>query len=102
MMKVIVTAALLIATAPRAEPLPGGQVERKTEIRDFVGRDLAASRRRLEECSDLKSANVASLLQRLSSTMQEIDQFIAELQALRQRLQHEASSSSARSCNTRT
>jgi hypothetical protein len=35
--------------------------------------------------------NVALLLQRLSgNTMQEIDQFIAELQALRQRLQHEA------------
>ena len=76
-----------------------GQVERaveifsrvEDEIRDFVGRDLAASRHRLENCSDLTPANVASLLQRLSgNTMQEIDQFIAELQALRQRLQHEA------------
>jgi hypothetical protein len=76
-----------------------GQVERavemfsrvEDEIRDFVGRDLAASRHRLEECSDLTPANVASLLHRLSgNTMQEIDQFIAELQALRQRLQHEA------------
>src|SRR6266481_1675371 len=76
-----------------------GQVERaveifsrvEDEIRDFVGRDLAASRRRLENCSDLTPANVASLLQRLpGNTMQEIDQFIAELQALRQRLQHEA------------
>jgi hypothetical protein len=61
------------------------------EIRDFVGRDLAASRHRLEECSDLTPAHVASLLHRLSgNTMQEIDQFIAKLQALRQRLQHEA------------
>ena len=77
-----------------------GQVERaveifsrvEDEIRDFVGRDLAASRHRLEEdCSDLTPANVASLLQRLpGNTMQEIDQLIAELQALRQRLQHEA------------
>ena len=76
-----------------------GQVERaveifsrvEDEIRDFVGRDVAASRHRLEECSDLTPANVASLLQRLSgSTMQEIDQLIAELQAWRQRLQHEA------------
>jgi hypothetical protein len=76
-----------------------GQVERaveifsrvEDEIRDFVGRDLAASRHRLEACSDLTPANVASLLQRLpGNTMQEIDQFIAELQALRQRLQHEA------------
>jgi len=76
-----------------------GQVERaveifsrvEDEIRDFVGRDLAASRHRLENCSDLTPANIASLLQRLpGNTMQEIDQFIAELQALRQRLQHEA------------
>jgi len=76
-----------------------GQVERaveifsrvEDEIRDFVGRDLAASRHRLENCSDLTPANVASLLQLLpGNTMQEIDQFIAELQALRQRLQHEA------------
>jgi hypothetical protein len=61
------------------------------EIRDFVRRDLAASRRRLEDCSDLTPGNVDSLLQRLSgTTVQEIDHFIAELQALRQRLQHEA------------
>src|SRR5215831_13870599 len=69
--------------------IPYARVE--DEIRDFVGRDLAASRHRLEDCSDLTPANVASLLQRLpGNTMQEIDQFIAELQALRQRLQHEA------------
>jgi hypothetical protein len=76
-----------------------GQVERAVEIfsrvegeiRDFVRRDLAASRRRLEDCSDLTPGNVDSLLQRLSgTTVQEIDHFIAELQALRQRLQHEA------------
>jgi len=54
-----------------------GQVERaveifsrvEDEIRDFVGRDLAASRRRLENCSDLTPANVASLLQRLPGTV---------------------------------
>jgi hypothetical protein len=53
-----------------------GQVERaveifsrvEDEIRDFVGRDVAASRHRLEECSDLTPANVASLLQRLPAT----------------------------------
>jgi hypothetical protein len=76
-----------------------GQVERAVEIlsrvegeiRDFVRRDLAASRHRLEDCSDLTPGNVDSLLQRLSgTTVQEIDHFIAELQALRQRLQHEA------------
>src|SRR5215510_7983870 len=77
-----------------------GQVERAVEIfsrvegeiRDFVRRDLAAaSRHRLEDCSDLTPDNVDSLLQRLSgTTVQEIDHFIAELQALRQRLQHEA------------
>jgi hypothetical protein len=62
------------------------------EIRDFVRRDLAAaSRHRLEDCSDLIPGDVDSLLQRLSgTTVQEIDHFIAELQALRQRLQHEA------------
>ena len=54
-------------------------------------RDLAASRHRLEDCSDLTPGNVDSLLQRLSgTTVQEIDHFIAELQALRQRLQREA------------
>jgi hypothetical protein len=76
-----------------------GQVERAVEIfsrvegeiRDFVRRDLAASRRRLEDCSHLTPGNVDSLLQRFSgTTVQEIDHFIAELQALRQRLQHEA------------
>jgi hypothetical protein len=62
------------------------------EIRDFVRRDLAAaSRHRLEDCSDLTPGNVDSQLQRLSgTTVQEIDHFIAELQALRRRLQHEA------------
>jgi hypothetical protein len=50
-----------------------------------------ASRHRLEDCSDLTAGNVDSLLQRLSgTTVQEINHFIAELQALRQRLQHEA------------
>src|SRR5262245_11726828 len=76
-----------------------GQVERAVEIfsrvegeiRDFVRRGLAASRHRLEDCSDLTPGTVDSLLQRLSgTTVQEIDHFIAELQALRQRLQHEA------------
>src|SRR5262249_9265633 len=76
-----------------------GQVERAVElfsrvegeIGDFVRRDLAASSYRLEESSDLTPGNVDSLLQRLSgTTVQEIDHFIAELQALRQRLQHEA------------
>ena len=38
-----------------------------------------------------RNADLDSLLQRLSgTTVQEIDHFIAELQALRQRLQHEA------------
>jgi methyl-accepting chemotaxis protein len=68
-----------------------GQVERaveifsrvENEIRDFVGR----SRHRLEECSDLATANVASLS---DSVVQEIDQLNAELQALRHRLQHQA------------
>ena len=76
-----------------------GQVERAVEIfsrvegeiRDFVRRDLAASGHRLEDSSDLTPGNVDSLLQRLSgTTVQEIDHFIAELQALSQRLQHEA------------
>jgi hypothetical protein len=76
-----------------------GQVEQaveifsrvESEIRDFVRRDVAASRPRLEDCSDLTPANVASLLQRLSdNVVHEIDQPIAELQALRRQLQHEA------------
>jgi vacuolar-type H+-ATPase subunit I/STV1 len=72
-----------------------GQVERtveifsrvEDEIRDFICQDLAASRHRLEECSDLRTANVASLS---DNVVQEIDQLNAELQALRHRLQHEA------------
>jgi hypothetical protein len=66
----------------------GGDFSRvEDEIRDFVGRDLAASRQRLEECSDLTTANVASLS---DNVVQKIDQLNAELQALRHRLQHEA------------
>jgi hypothetical protein len=57
------------------------------EIRDFVGRDLAASRQRLEESSDLTTANVASLS---DDVVQEIYELNADLQALRHRLQHEA------------
>jgi hypothetical protein len=72
-----------------------GQVERaveifsrvEDEIRDFVGRDLAASRHQSEECSDLTTVNVASLS---DNVVQEIDQLNADLQALRHRLQHEA------------
>jgi len=72
-----------------------GQVERaveifskvEDEIRDFVGRDLSASRHRLAECSDLTTANVASLS---ANVVQEIDQLNADLQALRHRLQREA------------
>ena len=72
-----------------------GQVERAVEIfsrvedemRDFVGQDIAAPRHRLEECSDLTTANVASVS---DNVVQEIDQLNAELQELRHRLQHEA------------
>src|SRR5262249_38454191 len=72
------------------------------ESRDFARRELAASRHRLEDCSDLTPGNVDSLLQRLpGTTVQEIDHFIAELQALRQRCNTKRRGSSARSCNTR-
>jgi hypothetical protein len=85
------TAGLIGSVLIQDADLNGTGIVVDNEIRDFVRRDLAASRHRLEDCSDLTPGNVDSLLQQLSgTTVQEIDHFIAELQALRQRLQHEA------------
>ena len=61
------------------------------EIRDIVRRDAATSRRPLEDWTDLTPGDIGALLQRVSgNSVQEIDAFIAELQALRHKLQEEA------------
>lgn len=61
------------------------------EIRDIVRRDAAVPRRRLEDWTDLTPGHIGALLQRVSAnSVQEIDTFIAELQALRHKLQDEA------------
>jgi hypothetical protein len=61
------------------------------EIRDIVRRDAAAPRRRLEDWTDLTPGHIAALLQRVSGdSVLEIDNFIAELHTLRDKLQNEA------------
>jgi hypothetical protein len=70
------------------------------EIREFVRRDVATLRRTpTDPSSDLMANKVNSLVQRVSTTStQEIDRLIAELQSLRsflltegERVQHEIS-----------
>jgi primosomal protein N'' len=59
------------------------------EIRQVVRRDATAPR--VPQGSDNELADVGSLLQRLSGTsVQEIENLIAELQILRDKLQNEA------------
>jgi hypothetical protein len=62
------------------------------EIRDFVRRDAAFLRRPANSDGERVASNISSLLQRVSGTsVQEIDRLIAELTALRQRLEQEGS-----------
>ncbi|MGA7487379.1 MAG: hypothetical protein WBW74_10655 [Xanthobacteraceae bacterium] len=61
------------------------------EIRDFVRRDAAVSRRRLEDWTDLTPGHIGTLLQRVAGdAVRAIDDSIAELQTLRHQLQHAA------------
>jgi len=58
------------------------------EIRDFVRRDVTGSWRPSEECTELTAGNVGWLLQRASgNAVQQIDESIAALRALCDKLQ---------------
>ena len=60
------------------------------EIRKFVRRDINSIRRNRETDSQLVANDISSLLQRVAGTsVQEIDQLIAELQSLRETLSTE-------------
>jgi cation transport regulator ChaC len=78
------------------DQLAGTEVE--TEIREFVRRDVMTNRERHpDEESEMAASSINSVLQRAStSSVQEIDKLIAELQTLgdtlhkeRVRVQHE-------------
>jgi hypothetical protein len=68
-----------------------GKTEVEGEIRDFVRRDVTQLRRPVSDAgSEIMANNVGSLVQRVTTTsVQEIDALIAELQALRDILQSE-------------
>jgi hypothetical protein len=71
--------------------LPAGS-EFEGEIREFVRRDVAPVRKPLaaEGGGDLAVSNINTLVQKVSSSsVQEIDKLIAELQSLRNYLQSE-------------
>ena len=69
------------------------ETEVEGEIREFVRRDVATLRRTpmIDSGSDLMANNVNSLVQRVATTsVQEIDKLIAELQTLREYLRSES------------
>jgi len=68
------------------------ETEVEGEIREFVRREVVTSpRRQSENESELVANNLNSLLHRVNSTsVQEIDKLITELQMLRDKLQSEA------------
>jgi hypothetical protein len=73
------------------EPEKQGDVE--AEIREFVRRDVAMAgpRRQSQPDGDLVQSNIGSLLHHVSlNSVQEIDRLIAELEALKDRLRHQA------------
>ncbi len=60
------------------------------EIRDYVRNDVVSPRRRRETGGELGADNVSSLVERVAgASIQEIDNLIAELQAVREFLQTE-------------
>lgn len=60
------------------------------QIREFVRRDFAGTRREAESESQMVATNITSLLQRVAGhSIQEIDRLIAELQLLRETLHQE-------------
>src|SRR5215471_16201485 len=67
------------------------ETEVEGEIHEFVRREVANSGRQPENESELVANNLNSLLHRVNSTsVQEIDKLITELQMLRDKLQSEA------------
>jgi hypothetical protein len=63
----------------------------ESEIRELVRRDAVAPSLRRGDDSELTANNIGSMLQRVSgASLQEIEQHIAELRTLRERLQNEA------------
>jgi len=61
------------------------------EIRDLASQDTTARRLQQGNDNELAASNIGSLLQRVSGTsIQEIENLIAELQILRSKLQNEA------------
>ncbi len=61
------------------------------EIRDLASQAATAPRQQQENDNELAASNIGSLLQRVSGTsIQEIENLIAELQILRGKLQNEA------------
>jgi hypothetical protein len=70
----------------QAEQAPASD-EVEGELREIVRQDLTNLRRNPETDSDLAANNIGSLLQRVaSSSVQEIDRQIAELESLREML----------------
>jgi hypothetical protein len=77
-------------TTDEASGIERAEAEVEGGIRDFVRRDAAALRRQPENDSEIVAGNISSLLQRVSvNSVQEIDRLIADLQALRERLEDE-------------
>jgi len=67
------------------------ETEVEGEIREFVRRDVARRSSPSDPGSDLMANNVNSLVQRVATTStQEIDKLIAELQTLREYLRSES------------
>ena len=79
-------------TRDTAEHDQPAQMEVEAEIREFVRRDVVATRERQPENeSEMVANSINSLLQRTTTTsVQEIDKLITELQTLRDTLQSEA------------
>jgi hypothetical protein len=77
-------------TTDEAGGVEQAEAEVEGGIRDFVRRDAAALRRQPGNDSEIVAGNISSLLQRVSvNSVQEIDRLIADLQALRERLEDE-------------
>jgi hypothetical protein len=82
----------LLKTPERAQVDSAVKIFSKVEgeIRDLVRRDTAAPQL-LPDCTELTGENTGSLLQRVSAdAVQQIDMSMADLAALRQTLQNEA------------
>jgi hypothetical protein len=71
-----------VNAAERTDEAEGATFE--GEIREFIRKDIAPSRRAGAEASEFAVSNVNSLVQRVAGTsLQEIDNLVTELQNLR-------------------